>query len=73
MQRKSFFIKLALLIVPILLIASVPLTKQSYQSIGGGGYDQPLLRILYSSGYNHLDSFYYWSFDNFQKKQKYLE
>jgi hypothetical protein len=36
MQKKSFFIKLALLIVPILLIASVPLTKQSYQSIGGG-------------------------------------
>ncbi|WP_101472541.1 hypothetical protein [Flavobacterium lindanitolerans] len=39
MQKKSFFIKLALLIVPILLISSVPLTKQSYQSIGGGGYD----------------------------------
>jgi len=38
-MRKSFFIKLAFLILPILIIASVPLTKESHQSIGGGGYD----------------------------------
>ena len=44
-MRKSFFIKLALLLVPILIIASAPLTKQSHQSIGGGGYD---LTNLYS-------------------------
>lgn len=38
-MRKSFFIKLAFLILPILIIVSVPLTKESHQSIGGGGYD----------------------------------
>ncbi|TPD70479.1 hypothetical protein [Flavobacterium microcysteis] len=38
-MRKSFFVKLAFLILPILIIASIPLTKESHQSIGGGGYD----------------------------------
>ncbi|MEZ0006513.1 hypothetical protein ABH942_001883 [Flavobacterium sp. 28YEA47A] len=38
-MRKSFFIKLTFLVLPILIIASVPLTKERHQSIGGGGYD----------------------------------
>lgn len=44
-MRKSFFIKLALLIIPILIFASVPFMGDNHPSIGGGSYD---LTDLYS-------------------------
>lgn len=39
MKIKSFYVKLLLLIVPIVILASVPFMGENYPSIGGGGYD----------------------------------
>ncbi|MCY1228687.1 hypothetical protein D3C87_365350 [compost metagenome] len=39
MKTKSFYVKLFLLIVPIIILASVPFIEGNTNSIGGGGYD----------------------------------
>ena len=51
-MKTSFFIKLVLLLLPLLVLAGDWLTSKSTKSIGGGGYDlSGLYYLVFSIGY----------------------